>query len=327
MRAAMENMLVKTVKKYWFIIGLLLITAITVADSTGSISQAGKWLKSNGGPSAVILLIFFISGLMIRTADLRSGVMDSKVNLITLLIIFIVSPAICALFIYLPIDYGIRIGLILVAVMPTTLSSGIVMTGAAGGNMAQSLYITILANALCAFTIPIALSWLLSMAGPSKTVHIDKLAITIKILVLVLLPLSVGMLLRMRLRPYLDRAVRVLQSVNQLLILVMVWMAVAQSRLAILNGGTHIAIVLALSFTYHGLLLAAAWLFVRGLNLGPGRRESVVFMGGQKTLTLSVLLQMSLFPEYGLALTVCVLHHIVHLIMDGYMVERLKASG
>lgn len=47
-------------------------------------------------------------------------------------------------------------------------------------------------------------------------------------------------------------------------------------------------------------------------------------MGGQKTLPLSVILQMSLFPDYSIALLVCVVHHIVHLMMDGYLVERLK---
>ena len=59
-------------------------------------------------------------------------------------------------------------------------------------------------------------------------------------------------------------------------------------------------------------------------GIGPGRRESVIFMGGQKTLPLSVILQVTLFPTFGLALVVCVLHHIIHLIMDAYLVERLK---
>jgi len=55
--------------------------------------------------------------------------------------------------------------------------------------------------------------------------------------------------------------------------------------------------------------------------------ESVIFMGGQKTLVLSVILQVSLFPQYGLALVVCVMHHIVHLVMDGYLVGRLRSCS
>ena len=70
--------------------------------------------------------------------------------------------------------------------------------------------------------------------------------------------------------------------------------------------------------------MAAAIVLTVLLNLPAGRRESVIFMGGQKTLPLSVILQVKLFPEYGIALAVCVLHHIIHLIMDGYLVEKLK---
>ena len=69
----------------------------------------------------------------------------------------------------------------------------------------------------------------------------------------------------------------------------------------------------------------AFWLS-RILAIGPGRRESVIFMGSQKTLPLSVILQVTLFPDYGLALVVCVVHHVLHLIMDAYLVERLKAT-
>jgi hypothetical protein len=47
-------------------------------------------------------------------------------------------------------------------------------------------------------------------------------------------------------------------------------------------------------------------------------------MDGQKTLPLSVILQVSLFPQYGLALVVCVVHHFVHLLMDGYLVGKLR---
>jgi sodium/bile acid cotransporter 7 len=320
----MPNSLNKILKKYWFIAGLLFISILTIADTSEAIANAGKWLKMHGGPSTVILLIFFMSGLMIKTADLRAGFMDIKVNMLTLVIIFIGAPAICALFSFLPLDYGILAGLMLVAVMPTTLSSGVVMTGASGGNMAQALYITILANGLCAFTIPMSLSLLLSMSGPALTIVIDKSAITMKILLLVLLPLGAGMLVRMRLHNFLDRMAKKLSMANQGCILIMVWMAVSQSRPAILNGGSQILTVLIVSFAFHGLLLAIAWLLVGRLNIEAGRRESVLFMGCQKTLPLAVLLQMSLFPQYGLALTVCVLHHLVHLIMDGYLVERLK---
>ena len=71
-------------------------------------------------------------------------------------------------------------------------------------------------------------------------------------------------------------------------------------------------------------MVAAAGISIRMFGLGRGRMESVLFMGGQKTLTLSIILQVSLFPEYGLALGFCVLHHIIHLMMDSWLVGKLQ---
>jgi sodium/bile acid cotransporter 7 len=257
--------------------------------------------------------------------QIKSGVMDIKGIVAALIVIFLVAPVIGALFGAIPMDTGVLIGIFLVAVMPTTLSSGVVMTGAAGGNMAQALVITILANGLAVFTIPVVLSLLLRLVEGSAIVCIDKLAIMIKLGFYVLLPLCFGLTIKLLTKSLMDRVVYRLQMLNQLLVLAIVWMAMSQARGTILNSSASVGIVLLLVFGFHGLLLVAAGIFAGCLKLGKGRRESVIFMGGQKTLPLSIILQVSLFPQYGLALVVCVLHHLIHLLMDGYLVGRLKA--
>lgn len=305
--------------------GLLLVFAVTVADASETISSIGRWLKMHRGPDVVIVLIFFFSGLILDARQIKSGIMDAKGIIASLIIIFLVAPIIAALFGALPVDAGVLIGIFLVAVMPTTLSSGVVMTGAAGGNMAQALVITILANGLAVFTIPVVLSLLLRLVGGSAIVYIDKLAIMIKLGFYVLLPLCFGLTIKLLTKSLMDRVVYRLQMLNQLLVLAIVWMAMSQARGTILNSSASVGIVLLLVFGFHGLLLVAAGIFAGCLKLGKGRRESVIFMGGQKTLPLSIILQVSLFPQYGLALVVCVLHHLIHLLMDGYLVGRLKA--
>jgi sodium/bile acid cotransporter 7 len=313
------------IKKYWFLMGLLLVFAVTVADASETISSIGRWLKMHRGPDVVIVLIFFFSGLILDARQIKSGIMDAKGIIAALIIIFLVAPVIAALFGALPVDAGVLIGIFLVAVMPTTLSSGVVMTGAAGGNMAQALVITILANGLAVFTIPVMLSLLLRLVGGSAVVYIDKLAIMIKLGFYVLLPLCFGLTIKLLAKSLMDRVAYRLQMLNQLLVLAIVWMAMSQARGMILNSSASVGIVLLLVFSFHGILLVAAGIFAGCLKLGKGRRESVIFMGGQKTLPLSIILQVSLFPQYGLALVVCVLHHLIHLLMDGYLVVRLKA--
>jgi sodium/bile acid cotransporter 7 len=312
------------IKKYWFILGLLVVCGATLFDTTETISGVGRWLKLHHGPDAVIVLIFFFSGMVLNARQIRDGLMDIKGILTALAIIFIASPILAMLLGRVPVETGIAIGIFLVAVMPTTLSSGVVMTGASGGNMAHALVITILANGLAVFTIPVILSFLLTLIGGATVVTINKLAIMIKIGALVLLPLGVGLLIKLYATSLVERFTSTLQIFNQCLVLGIVWMATSLARDTIITSDGRIGIILLLVFFFHGTLLAVAGILIAFLKINKGKRESVVFMGCQKTLPLSVVLQVSLFPQYGLALVVCVLHHIVYLLMDGYLVGKLK---
>ncbi len=316
----------RLLKKYGFLAGLLIIFVATVLDTTETLSTIGKWFKSNHGPNAVIFLIFFSSGLLLNTGQLKSGLKDYKCILIALVIIYVAAPAIAVMFSLAPLPTGIKIGIFLVAVMPTTLSSGVVMTAAAGGNMAQALVITVLASGLSVLVIPFALSFLLTLIGDSTEITIDKAVIIVKIGLLVIFPLFMGMLAKFHeiVDIFARRFSATLQLMNQCLVLMIVWMALSEARHAIISGREMTGIIFISVFIFHGLLLVVAGQFVRFFKIGHGKRESILFMGGQKTLPLSVILQVSLFPQFGMALVVCVMHHIVHLIMDSFLVGRLR---
>lgn len=101
-------------------------------------------------------------------------------------------------------------------------------------------------------------------------------------------------------------------------------MATCQGREAIAASLSSIPVIIAAAFCYHFILILIGIGIAGSMRLEKGRRESVILMGGQKTLPLSLILQVSLFPDYGLAMVVCVLHHITHLAMDGFVVQYLR---
>jgi len=311
-------------KRYWFFTGLLPLLAITVADSSNTVSSFGRALKAHHGLDAAIILVFFFSGMLLDTRQIRAGLQDYIGTLISLGVIFIVAPSMAAGISLMPLPAGIVIGLFIVSVMPTTLSSGVVMSGVAGGNMAHALLITILANTLAVFLIPVSLSLLLGLIGGDASVSINKTGIMLKIGSFVFLPLSSGLLIKHYVKTLSGRSARVVPIFNQCLILIVVWMGLSQTRQAIISGGDLIGLIFLLALVFHTLLLAAAAGLSWGFGLGRGRRESVIFMGAQKTLPLSIILQVALFPQFGLALVFCVVHHIVHLLMDSYLVGRLR---
>lgn len=317
----------KLIRKYWFISALFAVCIATLADSAGILAASGSWLKHHRGPDLIIVFIFLFSGFALSPEQLKDGLMDVSGILLAFAIIFVVAPLTAAVFSLAPLDTGIVIGLFLVAVMPSTLSSGVVMTAAAGGNAGHALVTTICANSLSVFTIPYVLSLLLTAVGESKAVAIDKTAIMLKIGALVVLPLAAGMLSKHYLSSLYRRWGAKMNLINQCLIIFIVWIAMSQTRAMLVSSGFTVGLIVSTVFFYHGFLLICGGLLIRLSGRGQGQRESILFMGCQKTLPLSVILQLSLFPEYGIALLVCVLHHIVHLVMDGYLVERLKTAA
>lgn len=311
-------------RKNWFMLGLAGVAVLAVADSSGLSVAPGIWLGAHRGADATIVLIFFLSGIALDARQIRKGLTDYPGTLLALALIFGIAPVLAMAFALLPLATGIVLGLYLVAVMPSTLSSGVVMTGSAGGNMAHALLITIIANALAVVTIPVSLDLLAGARDDIRVAAFDQLAIMLKIAGFVLLPLLGGIVLRNHLswlcRPLLPH----IGTVNQIAILVIVWMAMCSCRAAIVAELDTLGTVIGVVFFFHLITIVIALLVTNIAGMNKGRRESVVFMGGQKTLALSVVLQLSLFPDYAIALVVCVIHHIVHLIMDAFLVGYLR---
>jgi sodium/bile acid cotransporter 7 len=179
----------------------------------------------------------------------------------------------------------------------------------------------VLANSLSIVTIPFSLALLLQTV---ESVPIDKARMMIQMAFLVLLPLMLGLFLRPKKGAFLAYLQRGIPVLNQCLILAIVWMGVSDARATVLSGGAQIFIILVIAFFFHAILLATGFLAIRLFHIPRGRLESILFMGGQKTLPLSVLFQVKLFPQYGMALAFCVFHHFIHLMMDGYLVGRIK---
>jgi sodium/bile acid cotransporter 7 len=74
---------------------------------------------------------------------------------------------------------------------------------------------------------------------------------------------------------------------------------------------------------FHFAMLGCAFFLIKVFSVPRGRMEAILFMGSQKTLPLSIILQVTMFGNYAQALMVCVVHHLVSLFLDGFLVGRL----
>jgi len=316
--------MIQTIKKQWFLVSLAIIFAAVIFDRSDSLSTFGITLKNNHGTDVIIFIVFILSGLLIESNQIIAGIKDIKATLLALAVIIIFAPIAALLLSFFPMDTGVIIGLFIVSAMPTTLSSGIVMTGTAGGNMAHALFVTIVSNFIGIFSIPIILSILLAFLNQGKELDIDQGAIITKLILLVCLPLAIGIAAKAKIFRAGQLAKFKLQIVNQCLIILVVFISLGGAKQVLLGKGTAIFSILILVSVFHLMLLGSSFLLVKFFKMKQGRYESIVFMGSQKTLALSVMIQVTYFSEFGIALLVCVTHHIVHLMMDGYLSTKLR---
>lgn len=313
-------------KKHWFSFGLIFSFAAVMSDSSNMLVDVGFFFKEINLPKIMIFLIFIISGLLIDSQQIKSGLKDMAATLAALSVILIFAPLAALLLALLPLETGAIVGLFIVSVMPTTLSSGIVMTRAAGGNMAHALFITMLSNFISIFTIPLVLPWMLSFLDQNKELIMDQTSILYRLMILVLVPLLIGMFLKGAVLRKRKLPESKLQIINQCMIIGIVFISLTGARQTLMENGMAFFYILILTAVFHALLLGTSFGLVRIFGIPRGRCESVIFMGSQKTLALSAIIQMTYFSEFGTALLVCVVHHIVHLMMDGYLSMRMNQS-
>lgn len=281
------------------------------------------------GPEGSIFLVFIFSGLMVQSRQIIAGMADAKGTAASLAITFLVAPAIARLWSVFPLPESIYTGIILIAIMPSTLSSGVIMTGLAGGNSIHALLITILGNIMAIFTIPVTLQWLMSGDNiQTGNMEFAQSSLMLKIALLVVIPLAVGVTWRKAFPTTVKRFTPYAGIFSQISILFIIWMAICNGKNDVVQGGiVFIAIILLSTGLFHCMLILVGMYISHLCDIHKGRRESVIIMGGQKTLPLSLIIQSSLFPDLGLAAVTCVLHHILHLAVDAFLVQYLKQKG
>lgn len=316
--------MIEKLKRQWFLVGLAVIFGAVVFDSTGTLAGLGGHLKALHGSSAMIVIIFLFSGLIIETHQIRAGIKDGLATAASLFMIVLAAPALALCLSNIPLETGIVLGLFLVSVMPTTLSSGVVLTGKAGGNMAHALFVTIVSNLLAIVSIPLILPFLIRSLELSFDLAIDRQRIFFKLVLFVLFPLVTGLVIKRNFSGITPSRKRLLGILNQCCVLVIVYMSLSGARGILVSADSGLYFILPLVAGFHVILFCLCFLTSRVLGIDKGKRESVLFMGSQKTLPLAVMLQMACFPEYPSALLVCVIHHITHLMIDGYIATRIR---
>ncbi|GGO86118.1 hypothetical protein GCM10011348_36220 [Marinobacterium nitratireducens] len=303
-----------------FIIAWFLPLGLCVAIATALLWPVpGLWLNELDLLPALVALIFLINGLQTRTASLRLEPRFGRTFLAAALINLLLSPLLGWLLMrFGGLDTSLALGLLVMALVPPTLSSCIVLTGVAGGKTLWALLMTLGLNFLGILTVPLLLGLL---AG--GTIELSPWPLLFKLLQIVLLPFVLGLLLRPLFGALV--AVRWLGLVPTVCVIVSVWVTLSASRQSLLQLSVPELLYLALLvLVLHGSLLLLAMLTSPLLRLATEERSALLLTASQKTLPVAVSVLVGMGSSTGVAVISCILFHFLQLLLDSFLAPRLR---
>ncbi len=309
---------------------------LVVAILSGSLFPAAGIFASDisFGPirlkSVLMVLIFLIMGYTIKREALkqiRSFLLPVCCGAsIALLIGPLLGIGIVRMF--HPTE-GIALGLLVMACMPTTLSSAIVLTTVAGGSSVLAVILTVVMNLLGVVVLPFSLR--IALASGSE-LNMDPWPLLWNIVQLVLIPIFIGAILQIPLR---SKKVSWLGFVPQACVIAFVWIAISAQAETLSTVSVSLIgmIVLQALMVHIGLLLIATAVW-KLFKLQRSYGIAMLFTGSQKTLpimvTVLLLLQKAepaLDPLIGHATLAGVLFHFSQILLDSFIAARLSKSS
>jgi len=283
--------------------------------------------------------IFFLSGSVLQTSEARRA-MDAWKAFVTgmvsiLLITPLASVAVLCLPNLVPVDLlpmEFLYGMVVFCCVPTTLSSGVLLTAQCEGNTALALALTVSSNLIGVLTIPVILS---KMLGAFGGIHVPAYPLLLKMIHTILIPLAIGKMARENLgwfRSAVDSNKKLVSKLSSLLLASVPWIQVSQAqyRLALVNPVSLVLITL-VGLAVHALYLVTNFLITLPWDSVHDKeiRRAMILVCSQKTLPVAttVIAGMGLaLGEPGLVSIPCVVSHLFQIVIDAVLVGKWIAD-
>ncbi len=297
-----------------------------VAPEAGS---KDGWLHPTVTTKIGVALIFFFQGLVISLESLKRGALQWRIHLVIQLFTFVIFPIIglilnSLLGQWIPSD--LRLGFLFLCVLPSTISTSVVLTAVAGGNTPVALFNATLSNLLGIVFTPLSIGFLMKASG--RTLPLGP--IITEIALVLLLPMILGQVVRPLFKAWVSRNGKKLTSANSLIILYLVYTTFCES----VKGGfwqqqssdLMLRALFGVILTFVIVVALAYWI---GRMMGFSREDQIasVFCSAKKTLASGVPLAKLIFGSsvnVGLILLPIMIYHPLQLMTFGVAAEKLK---
>jgi sodium/bile acid cotransporter 7 len=316
------------IRRNGFVLGLF--AAVIIAFFFPQPGSRHGWLHPESISNLGIALILFLQGLSMPLEKVKRGAGNWRLHVIIQLFTFVVFPIVGLGFqlvephIWTNEPRGIQQGFLYLCVLPSTVSTSVVLTSVARGNTAAAILSAAFSNIVGVVLTPLLVSFLMQATGQSGPIG----PLLVQIACLTLLPFAVGVGLRRFIQAWIDANKGWVNLISNSVILFIVYTAFCDSvseRIwdkygIVLTVGVLLSVVLL--FGIMSLLIYLTSLVAKF------KREdwiAVYFCSVKKTLAMGVPLAILIFgsrADVSLILLPIMFYHPFQLFVNGLLANR-----
>ncbi|XP_064636814.1 sodium/bile acid cotransporter 7-like [Lineus longissimus] len=316
-------------KKNWFLIGIIIV--IIAAHVEPSIGLKGGPLKPEITVSFLaVFIIFFNSGLSLKTEELTHAVLQVKLHLFIQSFTLILVPFLMYLLTESlkssPINEWLLKGLQVVGCMPPPVSSAVILTKTVGGNEAAAIFNSAFGSFLGIIFTPVLLLYYLGSSG-----SVPFLAVFSKLSVTVVVPLILGQMCRHFMKNWLARTHIPFGQISSAILLLIIYTTFCDTfshKDIEIDELSLITIVFMVFLIQCALLLLSFYLTTRrGTGFAPADTVAAIFCATHKSLTLGIPMLKIIFsshPRLSVISIPLLIYHPTQILLGGLIVPQVR---
>lgn len=321
------------IRRHGFILGLLL--AVGLAFLVPGPGAHDGILHPDFVNNFGIALILFLQGLSLAFEKIKSGAGNWRLHVIIQSFTFVIFPLVGLGFYFgMPRLWpaepaAIREGFLYLCVLPSTISTSVVLTSVAHGNTAGALFNAALSNIIGVVLTPLLVHVLMQSTGQSGALG----PLMVKITLLTLLPFFVGMALRPGVKKWVDHHKPWIARISNAIIIFIVYSAFCDSvaeRIWQTHGAGTTAILLLFVLLLFTGMSCLIYYTCRLLGLNREDLITAYFCSVKKTLAMGVPLAMLIFGtrnDIPLILLPLMFYHPLQIFINGVLASHWGKAG
>lgn len=308
----------------WFLWGM--VAAVALAWLFPQAGAPGGWLHPEIVNKLGVALIFFLTGVSLSFTAMKAGAMRWPVHVVVQTTTFVIFPLAGLVLMALPerwITPDLAVGFFFLCAVPSTVSSSVVMTAAARGNVPVAVFNATLSSVIGIFATPLLVGWRLHAGGTAQGLD----DVILDLMLWLLLPLVMGQLLR----PWLAEWVRghhtLVNRVDRSTILFIIYTSFCDSMVRGIWSGKGDAVAAAAigSLVLFYVIFFVVSTITKAVGFNSGDRIAAVFCGSKKSIASGVPMAQLIFagdPRLGLILLPLMIYHPLQLLICGVLAGR-----